>query len=81
MIVENVVSLDEIGQLIYEGGEEPGSLRESGLAADVLGNTLDIIKKEEGENVLNEIRTSCNLRLETFRPPDPIRSKILETFI
>ncbi|XP_048332271.2 eukaryotic translation initiation factor 4G isoform X1 [Ziziphus jujuba] len=81
VIVENVVSLDEIGQLIYEGGEEPGSLRESGLAADVLGNTLDIIKKEEGENVLNEIRTSCNLRLETFRPPDPIRSKILETFI
>lgn len=81
MIIENVVSLNEIGQLIYEGGEEPGSLRESGLAANVLGNILETIRKEKGENVLNEVRTSSNLRLEKFHPPEPLRSKILETFI
>ncbi|KAF3445622.1 hypothetical protein FNV43_RR10798 [Rhamnella rubrinervis] len=81
VIIENVVSLREIGQLIRDGGEAPGTLREVGLAADVLGNVLEIIKSEEGDNVLNEIRTSSNLQLDTFLPPDPQRSKILPKFI
>ncbi|XWS77357.1 hypothetical protein CRYUN_Cryun01aG0254300 [Craigia yunnanensis] len=81
VIVENVISLREIGHLIYDGGEEPGRLREIGLAGDVLGSTLGIIKTEKGENVLNEIGASSNLRLEDFRPPHPFKSRILENFI
>ncbi|KDP28894.1 hypothetical protein JCGZ_14665 [Jatropha curcas] len=80
-VLENVVSLREVGQLLYEGGEEPGRLLEIGLAGDVLGSTLEIIKAEKGESILNEIRISSNLRLEDFRPPDPNRSRILEKFI
>ncbi|KAB2614588.1 eukaryotic translation initiation factor 4G-like [Pyrus ussuriensis x Pyrus communis] len=81
VILENVVSLNQIGQLIHEGGEEPGHLLEVGLVANVLGNVLEIIKSEKGDNGLNEIRTSSNLRLEAFRPPDPFKSRILEKFI
>lgn len=81
VILENVVALKQIGQIIYEGGEEPGHLLEVGLAGDVLGNILEIIKLEKGDSVLNEIRTASSLRLETFRPPDPRRSRILEKFI
>ncbi|XVE76803.1 hypothetical protein DITRI_Ditri13aG0009700 [Diplodiscus trichospermus] len=81
VIVENVITLREIGGLIYNGGEEPGSLLETGLAGDVLGSTLGVIKSEKGETVLNEIRASSNLRLEDFGPPDPNRSRILENFI
>ncbi|XP_022735134.1 eukaryotic translation initiation factor 4G-like [Durio zibethinus] len=78
VIVENVISLAEIGLLIYDGGEE---LRQTGLAGDVLGSTLGVIKTEKGETVLNQIRASSNLRLEDFRPPVPIKSRILENFM
>ncbi|EXB38358.1 Eukaryotic translation initiation factor 4G [Morus notabilis] len=81
VITEDVVSLGEIERLIREGGEEPGSLLSGGLAADVLGNILEVIKSEKGENVLTEIIKSSNLRLETFLPPDPLKSRILERFI
>ncbi|KAL3037719.1 hypothetical protein AAZX31_01G086100 [Glycine max] len=80
-ITEHVVSLKEIGRLIHEGGEEPGSLLEAGLAADVLGSTLEVIKMEKGDAVLSEICTSSNLRLETFRPLEPLTSRKLEKFI
>ncbi|KAI4354637.1 hypothetical protein L6164_003485 [Bauhinia variegata] len=81
VITENVVSLREIGRLIHEGGEEPGLLLEVGLAADVLGSTLEAIKLEKGDAFLNEIRTNSNLKLESFRPPDPIKSRKLEKFL
>ncbi|TYI13123.1 hypothetical protein ES332_A08G036600v1 [Gossypium tomentosum] len=81
IIVENVVSLSEIGRLIYDGGEEPGRLLETGLAADVLGSTLGVINTEKGETVLNVIRASSCLRLEDFRPPHSNKSSILEKFI
>ncbi|GAB4844258.1 hypothetical protein Ancab_037622 [Ancistrocladus abbreviatus] len=81
VILENVVSLREVGKLIFEGGEEPGRLREVGLAAYVLGSTLEMIKADGGESALNDIRARSNLRLEDFRPPDPIRSEKLEMFI
>ncbi|MBA0825741.1 hypothetical protein Goarm_010662 [Gossypium armourianum] len=81
IIVENVVTLNEIGRLIYDGGEEPGRLLETGLAADVLGSTLGVINTEKGETVLNEIRASSSLRLEDFRPPHSNKSSILEKFI
>uniref|UniRef100_A0A2P2MST1 Eukaryotic translation initiation factor 4G n=1 Tax=Rhizophora mucronata TaxID=61149 RepID=A0A2P2MST1_RHIMU len=81
VVLDNVVALAEISQLLQEGGEEPGRLLEVGLAGDVLGSTLEIIRAEKGENVLNDIRNSSNLRLEDFRPPGPYRSRILENFI
>ncbi|KAM2695468.1 hypothetical protein EV1_039958 [Malus domestica] len=81
VILENVISLNQIGQLIQEGGEEPGHLLKGGLAGNVLGSALEIIKSEKGDSGLNEIRMSSNLRLETFRPPDPLKSRILEKFI
>ncbi|KAK8983083.1 hypothetical protein V6N11_057841 [Hibiscus sabdariffa] len=81
LISENVVSLKDIGSLLYDGGEEPGRLREIGLAGDVIGSTLGVIKTEKGESVYNEVRASCNLRLEDFRPPDPYKSRLLETIL
>ncbi|KAM7276129.1 hypothetical protein ACFE04_017995 [Oxalis oulophora] len=82
VILENIVSLTDIGQLIREGGEEPGSLLEFGLAGDVLGNTLEKMKLEKGDAFLNEVRSNSSLRLEDFRPPVASnRSKILEKFI
>lgn len=81
VITENVVSLSEIGRLIYQGGEEPGCLLELGLAADVLGSTLEVIKSEKGDSVLNEHRKSSDLRIEDFRPPNPNRSRKLDKFI
>ncbi|PON99784.1 26S proteasome regulatory complex, non-ATPase subcomplex, Rpn1 subunit [Trema orientale] len=51
LITENVASLGEIGQLIYHGGEEPDCLLNASLAADVLGNVLEFIRLEKGENV------------------------------
>ncbi|MBA0854447.1 hypothetical protein Goshw_030498 [Gossypium schwendimanii] len=81
LIMENVISLKEIGHLIHEGGEELGRLLEIGLAGDVLGSTLGAIKAEKGESVFNEIRASSDLRLEDFRPPDPKKSRLLETFL
>ncbi|KAK8635482.1 hypothetical protein V6N13_004218 [Hibiscus sabdariffa] len=80
-IVENVISLSEIGRLIHDGGEEPGCLLETGLAADVLGSTLVAIKTNKGETFLNEILASSSLRLEDFRPPHPNKSSILEKFV
>ncbi|KAF5472373.1 hypothetical protein F2P56_009095 [Juglans regia] len=81
VITENVIPLREIGLLIHKGGEEPGHLLEVGLAADVLGSTLEVIKSEMGDSVLNEIRASSTLRFEDFLPPDPYRSRKLEKFI
>ncbi|KAF8053822.1 hypothetical protein N665_1372s0010 [Sinapis alba] len=79
-VTEKVVTLTEIGRLIREGGEEPGSLMEFGLGGDVLGSVLETIKTEAGEEAFVEIRRSSGLRIEDFKPPAPNRSKILEKF-
>ncbi|KAL0425446.1 UNVERIFIED_CONTAM: Eukaryotic translation initiation factor 4G [Sesamum radiatum] len=81
VVMENVISLSEIGRLIYEGGEEQGRLVEIGLAAEVLGSVLDIIKSDKGDLVLNEIRSSSNLRLENFRPAGSNKSLRTDKFI
>ncbi|KAK4410916.1 Eukaryotic translation initiation factor 4G [Sesamum angolense] len=81
VVMENVISLSEIGRLIYEGGEEQGRLVEIGLAAEVLGSVLDIIKSDKGDLVLNEIRSSTNLRLENFRPSGCNKSLRIDKFI
>ncbi|XP_057499098.1 eukaryotic translation initiation factor 4G-like isoform X1 [Actinidia eriantha] len=81
IVVENVMSFTEIGQLIYNGGEEQGSLVEMGLAAEVVGTILETIKSEKGESVLNDIRTSSSLKIEKFRPPGTKKSLRLDMFI
>lgn len=81
LVIENVIPLKDVAQIIYEGGEEPGSLRDAGLAGEILGSILETIKSERGESVLNEFRAKSNLQLEDFRPPDPIRSRKLEMFM
>ncbi|XP_038970698.1 eukaryotic translation initiation factor 4G-like isoform X2 [Phoenix dactylifera] len=81
VILENVVPLREVGKLIHQGGEEPGRLLELGLASEVLGSILEVIKKEKGESVLNEICAISNLRLEDFRPPHSIKAKKLDAFL
>ncbi|GFY92045.1 eukaryotic translation initiation factor 4G [Actinidia rufa] len=81
IVVENVISFTEIGQLIYKGGEEQGSLVEMGLAAEVVGTILETIKSEKGESVLNDIRTSSSLKIEKFRPPGTKKSLRLDKFI
>ncbi|KAK6920414.1 hypothetical protein RJ641_016318 [Dillenia turbinata] len=81
VVLDNVTSLKEIGQLIIGGGEEPGRLREIGLAAEVLGSILEIIRLQRGEPFLKEMRSSSNLRLEDFWPPDPRKARRLEQFI
>ncbi|WOL09564.1 eukaryotic translation initiation factor 4G-like [Canna indica] len=80
IVMENVVPLRDIGKLLREGGEEPGSLRKIGLAAEVLGNILETIRLERGATVLNELRLASNLQLEDFRPSDRMKSK-LDAFI
>ncbi|KAM7512206.1 hypothetical protein LguiB_011081 [Lonicera macranthoides] len=81
VIIENVIPVTEIGRLIYKGGEEEGRLVEIGLAAEVLGSTLEIIKNEKGEAALNEIHGGSNLRLEKFRPSDSKKTLRLDKFI
>ncbi|GMI74099.1 eukaryotic translation initiation factor 4G, CUCUMOVIRUS MULTIPLICATION 2 [Hibiscus trionum] len=80
IIVENVITLSEIGRIIHDGGEEPGRLVEAGLAADVLGSTLGAIKTEKGETFVNQLLASSSLRFDDFRPPHPNNSSILEKF-
>ncbi|CAL5340379.1 unnamed protein product [Camellia sinensis] len=81
VILENVIPFPEIGQLIYEGGEEQGRLVEIGLAAEVVGTILETIKSEKGDSLVNEICTSPSLKLEKFRSPDLKRSLRLDKFI
>ncbi|KAG1359239.1 eukaryotic translation initiation factor 4G [Cocos nucifera] len=81
VILENVVPLGDIGKLIQEGGEEPGRLLELGLASEVLGSILEVIKMEKGDAALNEICVSSNLQLEDFRSLHPIKAKKLDAFL
>ncbi|KZV57948.1 eukaryotic translation initiation factor 4G [Dorcoceras hygrometricum] len=81
VILEDIVALSTIEHLIYEGGEEQGRLVEIGLADEVLGGILEIIKSEKGDSVLNEIRSSSNLQLVNFIPPGSKKSWRLDKFI
>ncbi|KAL9243458.1 hypothetical protein vseg_017343 [Gypsophila vaccaria] len=81
VVSENVLPLSDVGRLIQNGGEEPGRLLEVGLAAEVLGSLLEMIKSEKGETKLKEIRASCNLQLQDFRPPHPNRCQKLDMFM
>lgn len=81
IILENVISVSDIGRLIYEGGEEQGQLVEIGVAADVLASTFDTIKLEKGESVLDEIRSSSNLQVGDFRPAGSNKALRIDKYI
>ncbi|XP_049389218.1 eukaryotic translation initiation factor 4G [Solanum stenotomum] len=81
VILENVIPFNEIGSLIYKGGEEEGRLVEIGLAAEVLGSTLEMIKVEQGDSAVSEICRSSNMRLENFRPQGSKKQWKLDKFI
>ncbi|KAG9157688.1 hypothetical protein Leryth_014179 [Lithospermum erythrorhizon] len=80
-ISENVISLAEVGKLIFEGGEEQGRLVEIGLAAEVLGTIFESIDTKKGPTVLGEIRTGANLPLKNFRPPGSSKPLRIDKFI
>ncbi|XP_076949140.1 uncharacterized protein LOC143621677 [Bidens hawaiensis] len=67
ILLENVIPYKEVWRLIYEGGEKQGQLVEIGLAAEVVGVILEIIKSEKGDSFLNEMCAASNLRVEVFR--------------
>ncbi|KAF5761256.1 putative MIF4G-like, type 3, initiation factor eIF-4 gamma, MA3, MIF4G-like domain superfamily [Helianthus annuus] len=67
ILLENVIPYKEVWRLIHEGGEEQGRLVELGLAAEVVGVILEIIKSEKGDPFLIGMRAASNLRVEVFR--------------
>ncbi|KAL6656755.1 hypothetical protein ACP70R_004535 [Stipagrostis hirtigluma subsp. patula] len=79
-VQENILTLEEVGRLIQEGGIEPGDLVRDGIAADILGAVLESIRLEKGDQFLNEAKASCSLKWEDFRPQHLKRSK-LDAFI
>ncbi|CAA3032102.1 eukaryotic translation initiation factor 4G isoform X1 [Olea europaea subsp. europaea] len=81
VILDDIVPFSEIGRLIYEGGEEQGRLIEIGLAAEVLGTILEMIKSEKGDSALSEICSSSDLQLENFRPPGSNKSWRIDKFL
>ncbi|CAN4111904.1 unnamed protein product [Withania somnifera] len=81
VILEHVVPFNEIGHLIYKGGEEEGRLVEIGLAAEVLGSTLEMIKLEQGDSAVSELCRNSSLRLENFRPQGLRKQWKLDKFI
>ncbi|KAK9051484.1 hypothetical protein SSX86_028111 [Deinandra increscens subsp. villosa] len=81
ILLENVIPYKEVWRLIFEGGEEQGRLVETGLAAEVVGVILEIIKSEKGDPFLNDMRVASNLRVEVFRSPTMKKTSRLDKFI
>ncbi|KAK1425084.1 hypothetical protein QVD17_20428 [Tagetes erecta] len=81
ILLENVIPYKEVWRLIYDGGEEQGQLVETGLAAEVVGVILEIIKSEKGDPFLNEMCAASNLRVEIFRSPNMRKTSRLDKFI
>ncbi|CAM0903541.1 unnamed protein product [Alopecurus aequalis] len=67
VILEDVLSLTEIGVLLQDGGEEPVS--DQRLASEVLGSMLELIRVERGDSAVDEIRAKTNLHPENLRQP------------
>ncbi|KAL4585947.1 hypothetical protein LXL04_010574 [Taraxacum kok-saghyz] len=81
VILENVVPYKQLSRLIYEGGEEQGRLVEIGLAAEVVGVILEIVKTEKGDSFFNDLRAASDPLLESFRPPNIKKPSRLDKFI
>ncbi|KQJ83878.2 eukaryotic translation initiation factor 4G isoform X1 [Brachypodium distachyon] len=70
VILEDVLSLTEIGLLLQDGGEEPARpASDQGLASEVLGSMLESIRVERGDSAVDEIRAKSNLHRENLRRP------------
>ncbi|VFQ94578.1 unnamed protein product [Cuscuta campestris] len=80
-VLESIVPMDRIGMLLLQGGEEERRLVETGLAADVLGTTLDTIKSDKGDSSLDELLRTSNLLLHDFRPPGSKNKSKLDKFL
>ncbi|XP_062186158.1 eukaryotic translation initiation factor 4G-like [Phragmites australis] len=65
-ILEDVISLTEIGGLLQEqdGGEEPAGHHalDGSLVSEVLGSMLESIRVERGDSAVDEIRAKSNLQ-------------------
>ncbi|XP_031502543.1 eukaryotic translation initiation factor 4G isoform X2 [Nymphaea colorata] len=81
IVLEEIVTLADVARLIREGGEEPGCLMETDIASDVLGTVFEVIKKEKGADVLNEMHKRTDIRVKDFLPPDPKKQAKLISFI
>lgn len=79
IVLESAIPYVDVWRLIYEGGEEQGRLVEVGLAAEVVGVILEIIKSEKGDPFLTEMCASSNLRVENFRPPGSKKAWRMDT--
>ncbi|RCV34773.1 hypothetical protein SETIT_7G185500v2 [Setaria italica] len=66
VIMEDVISLTEIGGLLQErdGREEPAGRHalDNSLASEVLGSMLESIRVERGDSAVDEIRAKSNLQ-------------------
>ena len=66
VILENVISLKEVGGLLQErdGKEEAAGHHalDDSLASEVLGSMLESIRVERGDSAVDEIRAKSNLQ-------------------
>eukprot|EP01018_Ginkgo_biloba_P033520 Gb_34242 [translate_table: standard] len=70
IVVADILSFAESARIIREGGIEPGSLIEIGLALDVIGSVLEVTRQEKGEAALINMYRTSPLQLEDFIPSD-----------
>jgi translation initiation factor 4G len=70
IILEDVLSLTEIGVLLQDGGAEPaGPALDQSLASEVLRSMLESIRVERGDSAVDEIRAKSDLQWESLRRP------------
>ncbi|KAI4964549.1 hypothetical protein ZWY2020_005506 [Hordeum vulgare] len=69
VILEDVLSLAEVGVLLQDGGEEPSSASDQGLASEVLGSMLESIRVERGDSAVDEITAKPNPHPESVGRP------------
>ena len=67
VILEDVLSLTEVGVLLQDGGEEPAT--DQGLASEVLGSMLESIRVERGDSAMDEISARSKPHPENLRQP------------
>ncbi|KAM0910115.1 hypothetical protein ACQ4PT_014374 [Festuca glaucescens] len=70
IILEDVLSLTEIGVLLQDGGAEPaGPALDQSLASEVLRSMLESIRVERGDSAVDEICAKSDLQWESLRRP------------
>eukprot|EP01018_Ginkgo_biloba_P007512 Gb_05240 [translate_table: standard] len=81
IVLADIFSIGDVARLIKDGGLEPGSSLEMGLALDVLGSLLEIIKREKGELVLSDMYRTSGVRLEDFMSFDLKKPGKFDSFL